>query len=191
MINDEQHGKVWERIVLMCECPFLALSATIHNPILVRDWLAEAKRNRAADNPARKLFIKTFAHNDQDGLLNIFKEENLKTKDMNNNTSLLINEIESMLVNCSSKFQDLKKMRTVKDKLENICSILNDPKNSPLERHELCYKINLEFNDVILIEYKQPHTDFVYYTFAYNGPKTYKFENSVVHSDKPIPDFSR
>ena len=45
-INDESRGKIWERVVLFCDCPFLALSATINNPAHLRNWLETAKNNR-------------------------------------------------------------------------------------------------------------------------------------------------
>ena len=45
-INDELRGKIWERVVLFCNCPFLALSATINNPKILSDWLTTAKYNQ-------------------------------------------------------------------------------------------------------------------------------------------------
>ena len=44
-MNDENRGRIWERVVLFCNCPFLALSATISNPMRLSEWLSRSKRN--------------------------------------------------------------------------------------------------------------------------------------------------
>ncbi|XP_043828234.1 probable ATP-dependent RNA helicase DDX60 [Dromiciops gliroides] len=51
VIFDEVHclggeigGEVWEHILVMIRCPFLALSATISNPEYLTEWLASVKR---------------------------------------------------------------------------------------------------------------------------------------------------
>lgn len=179
MINDEDRGKVWERIVLMCECPFLALSATIDNAGMLRDWLAAVAR-RQHNTPISQSslsnlgLIKTFIVNDnqsKDELLAVFDETNLR-KDVNENISF--EQIEELLVKCSSKFEVLKRFGSVNDKLHKIRSIVSSLDDQQ-ELSSFVNKFNLEFNDVILIEHKQPHTDFVYYTFAYDGDRNYKF----------------
>ena len=43
-MNDENRGRIWERVALFCACPFLALSATIKNPAQLTEWLNESKR---------------------------------------------------------------------------------------------------------------------------------------------------
>jgi hypothetical protein len=51
VILDEIHcmnsdsGDLWEHILLMIKCPFLALSATIGNPVEFTDWLRTNKQN--------------------------------------------------------------------------------------------------------------------------------------------------
>ena len=35
-LNDDERASIWERVSLMCECPFLALSATISDPSMRR-----------------------------------------------------------------------------------------------------------------------------------------------------------
>jgi superfamily II RNA helicase len=42
-LNEENRGKIWERIVLFCQSPFLALSATINNPRHLCNWLNISK----------------------------------------------------------------------------------------------------------------------------------------------------
>lgn len=44
-MNDENCGRVWERIALFCKFPFLALSATISNPKLLSEWLSRSKKD--------------------------------------------------------------------------------------------------------------------------------------------------
>jgi ATP-dependent RNA helicase DDX60 len=43
-MNDENRGRIWERVALFCACPFLALSATINNPTQLTEWLNESKK---------------------------------------------------------------------------------------------------------------------------------------------------
>lgn len=58
VIFDEVHciastgGEVWEHLLLMIKCPFLALSATIGNPGQFEEWLGEVERARG-----RKLHV--------------------------------------------------------------------------------------------------------------------------------------
>jgi len=43
-ISDEEGGEVWEHLLLMLRCPFLALSATVGNPEEFANWLKGAKQ---------------------------------------------------------------------------------------------------------------------------------------------------
>lgn len=43
-IGDEEGGEVWEHLLLMLRCPFLALSATVGNPEEFANWLKSAKQ---------------------------------------------------------------------------------------------------------------------------------------------------
>lgn len=45
-INDPMEGPVWERILQLTTCPFLALSATVGQPEAFRSWLSETRRER-------------------------------------------------------------------------------------------------------------------------------------------------
>lgn len=46
-------GAVWEHLLSMLRCPFLALSATIGNPQEFTDWLSALKRRQQAQDEAR------------------------------------------------------------------------------------------------------------------------------------------
>jgi hypothetical protein len=43
-INDAELGAVWERLLQLTSCPFLALSATVGEPEKFRDWLSRARK---------------------------------------------------------------------------------------------------------------------------------------------------
>jgi hypothetical protein len=44
-INSSEQGSVWEHVLLMINCPFLALSATVGNGRDFKDWLNKNKQN--------------------------------------------------------------------------------------------------------------------------------------------------
>lgn len=183
MINDEERGKVWERIVLMCESPFLAMSATIENPAMLRNWLAESrKQQQSKPNEAQLVFKNTFAYNHD--VTSLFEEDNLRL-DLNHNitatTTSSFDNIESVLVkNCSKKFSHIQKLRSLRDKLSEIRSVLAKI-DDEREKIAIANRINLEFNDVILIDVKLASTDFVYFTYIYNGSKSYEFNHSLAN----------
>lgn len=166
MINDEERGKVWERIVLMCECPFLALSATIDNPRMLRDWLASAK---SQSNIGSRIFFNAHV----DDVLELFNNNNLK-QDFDANEFAVF---EAALVSISSVFASLKKYENLDGKLKKIKAVLVELDDK--ERCSISNKLKLFLNDVILIDFKQSPTDFVYYTYNYDGPNNLE-ENSYV-----------
>lgn len=172
MINDEDRGKVWERTVLMSECPFIALSATIDNPIILRDWLAVAKRSCFAESPARNVFVNSFIRSPDD-VLKFFDQKNLRT---DSNANFDFAPIESLLEPCCPEFSNIKKLTSLNAKLHKIRTVLTSMND--IDRSSLIDKINLELNDVILIDHKQAPTDFVYYTFVYDGPRSYNFADN-------------
>jgi ERCC4-related helicase len=45
-INDPKDGQVWERILQLTTCPFLALSATVGQPEAFRDWLSGTRKEK-------------------------------------------------------------------------------------------------------------------------------------------------
>jgi hypothetical protein len=45
-INDPLDGPVWERILQLTTCPFLALSATVGQPEAFRSWLSGTRKER-------------------------------------------------------------------------------------------------------------------------------------------------
>ena len=187
MINDEERGKVWERIVLMCESPFLAMSATIENPAMLRNWLAESrKQQQSKPNEAQLVFKNTFAYNHD--VTSLFDEDNLRL-DLNHNitaTTSSFDNIESVLVNnCSKKFSHIQKLRSLRDKLSEIRSVLAKI-DDEREKIAIANRINLEFNDVILIDVKLASTDFVYFTYIYNGSKSYEFNHSLANRKQPF-----
>lgn len=185
MINDEQRGKVWERVVLMCQCPFLALSATIDDPIMLRDWLSTAKITKQS-TLGRDFFVETFVLDSND-ISTIFDENNLRRDENDNYHPSAFDQVEHLLIKCSSKFDGLNKHTTMKAKLHKIRAAL--AQMNELERRDVGSRINLELNDVILIEYKHPHTDFVYFTFNFDGEKNYTFGGKYDFSKNL--DFSR
>jgi hypothetical protein len=187
MINDEERGKVWERIVLMCESPFLAMSATIENPAMLREWLAESqKEQQSTPNEAHLVFKNTFAYNHD--VTSLFDEDNLRL-DLNHNITATMtssfDHIESVLVNCSKKFSHVQKLRSLRDKLVEIRSVLVKI-DDEREKIAIANRINLEFNDVILIDVKLASTDFVYFTYMYNGSKSYEFDHSLANRKQPF-----
>lgn len=152
-LNDEQRGKIWERISLMCECPFLALSATISNPQALCKWLQSSKVNKSCETNS---FISRYL-NGKESILDLLERINLEAELKSNE----FDQIENSFIEIMPSFRVLMKLKSLDQKQKKIIEILK--KCDDIEEFER--KLKMRFGDVFLIEYKQPSTEFVYYTF--------------------------
>ena len=167
-INDEDRGKVWERCILIHECPFLALSATIANPRDLLEWLQSCKsltlRNRVIP-------LLNFIENEEN-LIKFFGQI-----DQSEEFGLTSNE-----KNCLKKALQVS-MNLKKKEFSQIIKTFNDKNNNSINNNEINFEnILLKFNDdpktikdklqfylnpVVLIEYDLPSTEFVYHIYEY------------------------
>ncbi|KAM9191810.1 putative ATP-dependent RNA helicase DDX60-like [Dugong dugon] len=111
VIFDEVHclggeigGKYWERILVMIQCPFLVLSATISNPAHLTEWLKSVKQYwKQADKIMEEEFISE-------------KKSGQRSNSLKDN--LRINQsYEVRLVIYGERYNDLEK---------HICSVKHD-----------------------------------------------------------------
>ncbi|XP_012414681.2 probable ATP-dependent RNA helicase DDX60-like isoform X2 [Trichechus manatus latirostris] len=111
VIFDEVHclggeigGKYWERILVMIQCPFLVLSATISNPAHLTEWLKSVKQYwKQADKIMEEEFISK-------------KKSGQRSNSLKDN--LCINQsYEVRLVIYGERYNDLEK---------HVCSVKHD-----------------------------------------------------------------
>ncbi|XP_065837258.1 probable ATP-dependent RNA helicase DDX60 [Oscarella lobularis] len=65
-LGDEGRGMVWERLLLLVPCPFLALSATIGNPDRFRRWTETVQRAKSDKSTAKASKVHLVIHKSSD-----------------------------------------------------------------------------------------------------------------------------
>jgi replicative superfamily II helicase len=67
-IGELEIGDLWEHLMLMIRCPFLALSATVNNPREFQAWLQAAKDDQRRQDANRGMLA-------PDGLYKVRKDQ--------------------------------------------------------------------------------------------------------------------
>ena len=79
-MGGESNTDVWEQLILLIECPFIALSATLSNSTNIFEWLKSLEKHKSQFNPLNKRKIKLIEYLDRHNDLKRFIYTNSEFK---------------------------------------------------------------------------------------------------------------